>query len=232
MFSMWDLKQYVEKHHDELKMHLSDDGKSFVCEDKDILIPADVFLSDLRKAYHCDFEEVWSCHGTLESVIRCRECGTVIFSSDDEWDFDPHLCCPTCGGYETSFKYWTKKEIDSDPEKKQYIEFLEEETKEEAEAYERYKKRGLRDNQRFVKKWMSRDKKHLFIFSHLCDGWGKKNVKKRRYLELEIYNRDENGAGYVLEKSYKLPINLYAFYIFWVFPHTKKYKEARKSSRY
>ena len=226
MISLYDLKQSYHRHGIINNTKLSDDEKFVVNAETGKRIGSlNNLLSFMRKDMHCDFEEIYSCHGTLQSTLRCRECGTVIFASDDCDNYDPRLCCPVCAGYQTGFEYWTGEEIAKDPKKQQTIAFLEKETREQNAEYERYKQRGLWDHQRFVKKW--RTAKHMFILSHICDGWGKEDVKKCRYLELEVCDKDIDG-GYIVRQHYKFPINPYATYIFWVLPHTRKYRNARK----
>ena len=82
------------------------------------------YLKYMREKLHCDFETVYYEHACLDDVLRCRQCGTVIFSGDDE-RYDPNLCCPSCGEYKTSLVYWTKDEIEQDEAKRKTIKMYE-----------------------------------------------------------------------------------------------------------
>jgi len=231
MISQWGLENFLKKKREDASYpaFLSDDG-NVVFRNSNITIPIKDFLIEIRKKEHCNFEEIWGCHATLQSTLRCCECGTVIFASDDCNYYDDKLACPTCGGYHTDFEYWTKEEIESDPKKKETIEWMIQDTKEQEEEYERMKKRGgLYDHQRWVKKF--KNKKRMIIISHICYGWGKKGVKKQRYLEISRWINDEDHMGYIHGGkgtwTIKIPMNFYAMYILWIIPHTKKYKKAK-----
>lgn len=101
----------------------------------------DTLVDVMRDKMHCNFEVVYSCHPTLEVVYRCKECGTVIFASDDEY-YDPNLRCPTCGEYKTWFKFWTADDITKDEKKREAIKAYEAMQREQVEADKRYFKRG------------------------------------------------------------------------------------------
>ena len=74
------------------------------------------------KILHCDFECIYNEHVSLDVVYKCNECGTIIFTGDDE-RYDINLACPVCANYNHS-NYWTQEMIESDPDKKRYVEFL------------------------------------------------------------------------------------------------------------
>ena len=103
------------------------------------------FANNLRKLMHCDFEVIYDEHASLTVVYRCRECGTVIFGGDDEDRYDHDLACPTCGGYETHLKYWTKAEIDADVEKQKTIRFYVRAMADMKAQAKRRNERGLND---------------------------------------------------------------------------------------
>lgn len=153
---------------------------------------------------HCDFECIHHCHVSLETTLRCRECGTVIFSRDDE-EYDHNLCCPTCGGYETHFKYWTKEEIENDTQKADTIKFLEEWTKEENEAYERRKRRkGKYDSE--IWNWTIRGKKHGVKFELKCDNLFKHGLNGL-YFRINWMERDDCG-WFVYRKWWEIPLSI------------------------
>lgn len=232
MISLYDIEQFYRKHGTANGLKLSEDESGVLdAETGEYICSIETYLQYLREKNHCDFEEIWGCHATLQSTLRCRNCGTVIFASDDCWDYDPKLACPTCGGYDTHFEFWTQEQIDNDPVKKDSIQWMLDDTKRQNEEYERMKKRGgLYDWQRFIKKF--RFKKFMLQISHICWGWGEKGRKKDRYLEISKWVRNENdmyehgGKG---SWTIKIPLNPYAAYLLWIFPRTKEYREARKT---
>ena len=58
--------------------------------------------------------------GSLQYVVKCQDCGTVIVSYNNE-SYEERLDCPTCTDYKTSFKYFTSKEVRKDKGLKQYL---------------------------------------------------------------------------------------------------------------
>ena len=76
---------------------LSEDEKIvYDREHPNVKIEVAEIVDDMRKKHHCDFECIFYEHGTLTAVLQCRQCGAVIFTSEDE-DYDPNLECPCCG---------------------------------------------------------------------------------------------------------------------------------------
>lgn len=230
MITLYDLKQYYKKNNGVVhNTMLSDDVKSILdAKNGERIGPVDKFLEILRSHNHCNFEEIYYCHATLDSVLRCCDCGTVIFASDDCSVYDSKLCCPTCGGYKTSFDFWTKEEVESDPAKQAQIDDMIQEQRERDEEYERMKKRGgLYDHQRWIKKWCG--KHRYYEISYICWGWGKKNVKKEKYLEFKRGKKRKSDGHYILSPSKRFPLNFYALYILWILPHTAKFHKAQES---
>lgn len=146
MISKYDIREFHKRNDDKLDYKINEDDMLVHKETGAILCSLDDFVDSMRKHLHCDFECIYSCPASLLSVIRCRECGCVVFSSDAEYDYDDDLCCPVCAGYDTHFRYYTSEEIASDEKKRKEIELYEEFTREQEEAYKRQKKRkGKRD---------------------------------------------------------------------------------------
>ena len=114
MVSKWDMKQCIKKHLDDFPYIYNEEEEALYSKDDGTyLCSLDTFLEVYRKRSGESFESIYYEHGTLENVIRCTECGTVIFTREDE-DYDAHLKCPTCTDYKTYFEYWTKEDIESD----------------------------------------------------------------------------------------------------------------------
>ena len=78
-------------------------------ETGEVLCSIEVYTQFMREKLHCDFENVFYEHVSLLNVIRCKQCGTVIFASEDEY-YEANLRCPTCSDYKTGYEYWTKEE--------------------------------------------------------------------------------------------------------------------------
>lgn len=142
MTSKWDMKQYIKKNPDKFPyLYKEDEDALYGKGDNKYICSLDTFLEVFRKKAGESFECIYNEHVSLFSVIRCTECGTVIFTHYDE-DYEPRLRCPTCTDYKTSFTYWTKEDIESDEAKKAGVEIYESMGKAQDEAYERRKKRN------------------------------------------------------------------------------------------
>lgn len=120
-------------------------------EDPTSRVPVDVLLDKYRKSSGESFECIFDDHACLSSVLRCTECGTVIFSKYDE-EFDPDLKCPTCSGYKTYFTYWTKDDISKDPQKQELLEMYKEFANMEKDKDSKFMKREKSKFRRFFRK--------------------------------------------------------------------------------
>jgi len=214
----------AKERGDKLELGLSEDEQNIIsAETGEVLCDIDTYVSFMREKLNCDFEVVYSEHISLDVVYRCKKCGTVIFSGDDE-RYDPNLKCPTCSDYKPHCMYWPKDEIDNDPKKSLHIYQLEELERLAIEAEKRRKARGgLYDWQRWVKKINT--KNHHIVISHICFGYGVKNMRKDRYLEIMDYERDENGHflyGKDIGHCFKIPLSFYNIYIRWIYPYSSK----------
>ena len=208
-----------------LEMYPSEDQK-FMVDSKtgENICSLETYVNFLRKKLHCDFECIYHEHVSLTTIYRCKECGAVIFTGDDE-RYDPNLKCPVCSDYPHRH-YWTKEDVENDKEKQQQLKFYSDWMKEEAEAYKRRKARGgLYDWQVFVKKFYG---KKRFFGVELTDfgrSIGNKKAEKpwyKRMIELELTFGKKDGVSYTLNKFFKIPLSPYAFYIKYIYRHTKK----------
>lgn len=201
MVSRQDIRSFLSKHSEDLWCKLDDNDNVINKENGWLVCSLDEFLDMYRREAHCDFEVIYYCPVSLQVFYRCRECGTVIFSTDGE-DYDHALCCPCCGNYETSFQYWTAKDIDADPEKQKYITSLIRLQEEQNIKALHYKARGLHDWQ----VWKGSIK--LFnkgIFMELdCDDFYKSWLEG---LNLKIWLSNRNGCVYELKKSFCIPLS-------------------------
>ena len=197
-----------------------------ICEDGESLFDVatgeprgtiDQFAQVIRKQCHCDFEVLYD--DALNNVhYRCRECGTVIFASDNEECCDDNLCCPTCGGYETHFKYWTKEEINNDQEKQNAMNFYQGLMEDRRKAYDRGKRTGLYFNELWKRTFENEDTRLTIILT--CNDALKTGLKGLT-LRIEKDKKDDDG-WFARKWSKHIPIAPRAMYIHWVYPYTKK----------
>lgn len=106
----------------------------------------DKLAESFRFEMGASFNLICYIHGTLEHVIECKRCGTVIFTREDE-DYDPRLRCPTCTDYNTHFSFYTKEEIEKDENKKLTVDSYKNIQREMDLDYEFEKKRGKPNNE-------------------------------------------------------------------------------------
>lgn len=207
MISVFDVKQYA-KNHPELWFSIDENNNVINRETNEVVCDVDTLVRYLRKKTHCDFEVIYECHGTLEVTLRCKECGTVIFASDDELYYEPGLCCPVCNDYKTGFEYWSGEAIANDPQKQNEIEFLIDMQREQEESYKRYKKRGKYDSQI----WRGRIKlpRGAIYIDLLCDNLFKTGLHG---LKLEFHWAEKDGAFYVFKNRLVVPLSISALKI-------------------
>lgn len=224
MISKYDIKKVAESEKCWFKI---DDNENVIDKETgECVATIETFLSLLRHKLHCDFEVIYSCHPTLETTYRCKDCGTVIFAREDE-DYEVNLCCPVCSDYKTGFEYWSGEEIKNDVEKQNTIDFLIQMQKEQEESYRRRKKRnGKCDWQIF--KWRIKIPKRAIYFELQCDDLFRSKLKGLR-LEVRIGEKDD--FGYVIKKSFVIPLSIGAVKTAYrVHKHLKE-KEKETTSR-
>ena len=206
MVSKYDIKQWIKKRQKtgEFDYIYNDENESIYDENGNLLYTLDDFLKEYRKKYGQSFESIYYEHVSLQNVLRCTECGTVIFTTEDE-SYDDNLRCPTCTDYHTCFEYWTKEEIEADKSKQESIKAFEEMTAYQKEKSERIKKRnGKYDWEIANKKFYG--KKIFLEFSLECDNIVESYFKGLRLL-VYIGKKDDNGIGYTVRKCFKIPLS-------------------------
>lgn len=203
MISEYDVKQVAKKRED-CWFSVDENNNVINKETGETVCTVSELTQIFRKKMHCDFEVVYSCHPTLEVVYRCKECGTVIFASDDEY-YDPNLKCPTCGEYKTWFKFWTADDIAKDEEKQKAIKAYEAMQREQVEADKRYFKRGRKYDWQI---WSGRIKlPNRAIYLDLeCDNLFRTKLKGLR-LKFHWAHKDKDGMGYIYKKHFTLPLS-------------------------
>lgn len=146
MISQYDVVRALRNLPEDSNYRLDEAEQNVVNKDTgDVVCSVSEYTNRLRKKYHCDFEIIYEEHASMTVIYRCTECGTIIFGGDDEDRYDQNLECPTCGGYKTYLKHWTKAEIDADVKKQEALQFYVRMMAEMEAQVRRRKKRGLAD---------------------------------------------------------------------------------------
>lgn len=226
MVTKYDVLKYLKSTDSNVinkYFKLSEDEISIIdAETKNILCTVDDFVALIRKETHCDFDCIYTEDASLDNILCCNECGTVIFSGNDE-RYDPNLKCPTCSDYKPNCKYWTAEEIKSDPNKQQIITMYKKMTDYRIAAEKRRKDRGgLNDWEIF--KYNLKLKNSKFAISLECNDLFESGLKGL-HLHIGKYIKCEDELCYIGKWFKRIPLSLYAIYTYWILPHTKKYKE-------
>ena len=217
MVSRYDLKEYLKKNADKLSWTYNEEDDAIYDKDGNYFTSLDAFLETYRKKSGESFESIYYEHAFLQNVLRCTECGTVIFTTEDE-GYDPRLKCPTCTNYQTHFEYWTKEDIESDEKKQNTIKWFKEMMDYKAEQEKRIKKRnGKYDWQIGTKKFYGK-KKHLELALE-CDNITKSYFKGLR-LRIHIGKKENaDDIGYVVYKHFTIPLSWSQFYIRYIYKY-------------
>ena len=221
MISKWDMKNYIKKNLDKFPYtYKEEDDALYDKETNEYLTSLDTFLDLYRKKSGESFESVFYDHIGLFDVLRCTECGTVMFTYEDE-SYDPYLKCPTCVGYDTHFEHWTKEDIDSDKEKQLRIKHLEEETERQIEANERQKRRNGKYDWQIGKRKI-RLKRYSIDFELECNDVTKSYFKGLR-LDVNIWRKENvEDLCSTLYKCFTIPLSGSYFYLLFIYPHLGK----------
>lgn len=210
MISRYDIRMFYKRNSDKLEHQIDESDNIVHKETGEILCSLDDFVNSMRKKLHCDFEFIYSCHGTLEVIYRCIECGAVIFASDDVMYYDDNLCCPVCANYQTHFKYYTGEEILADEEKQKEIAWYEEMTREQIEADKRWKKRKGKYDHQICKGRIPFGSKYAIYYDLECNNLFKSGLKG---LKLILHWAVKDGVCYTYKKCIMIPLSLYAIKI-------------------
>lgn len=222
MISKYDMKKYIKENPDKFPFIYKEEEDAIYNKEGNYLSSLDTFLEIYRKKSGESFESIYYEHAFLQDVLRCTECGTVIFTWDDE-RYDPHLKCPICTDYKTHFEYWTKEDIESDKSKQDTIKLLKEEMEYKAERNRRIKRRnGKQDWEIAIKKFYG--KKVFFKIVLECDNITESYFKGLR-LKIEIGKKDDNNdITYSVNKFITIPLSWSAFYIQFIYKHIRRNK--------
>lgn len=193
--------------------------------DTGLTTSSDIFLEAYKETTGQSFECIHDEHVSCFSLIRCTVCGTYIFEHYDE-DYEPNLRCPICTNYKTNFKYYTVEDIEEDENKKKEIQMYETFAKIQAEADERYKKRGnLYDWEKTHEKDILKGKNYKVSVQAV--GFGKGDLE----IDIKIWKK-LNEFGYTLKKYIKIPLTPHSFYIQVIYRHLGKCHKDLRSKWY
>lgn len=203
MISEWDVRKFAKR--DDSWFSIDENNNVVDKETGEVVCDISVLLQVLREKLHCDFEVVYECHPLLDVILRCKQCGTVIFTTEDE-DYEPNLCCPTCSDFKTGFEYWTKEEIERDEKKKETILFYEKMYAEDIEAEKRRKARGGKYDWQIGKCSFKIPGNKKVYLDLECDNLFKSKLKG---LRLDVHIGEKDGDySYVVKKFFTIPLSL------------------------
>ena len=150
--------------------------------------------------------------GNPDLWFSIDENDNVVDKSSKEIDderYDPNLCCPDCGKYNTGFEYWSADEIEKDDQKKKNIQFLEQMQQEQIEANKRYYKRGRKYDWQI---WHGCIKmvNRAVSFDLECKDLFKTKLKG---MKLIVRFSEKDGTGYIYKRHFTIPLSWYALKI-------------------
>lgn len=174
-----------------------------------------------RKKEHCDFECIYDEHISCYSVLRCRECGTIIFYNySDDGPYEPYLRCPVCSDYKTDYEYWTPEEIKDSMDKQEAIKMYQHWTEITIEDEKRHTKRGKYDWQLWNYKYYGHEKG--FILELEIDDIQNKFKLKGLRMIIHFISKDKDVND--LWTSYRtlyIPLSWKAFHSQCIYPYKK-----------
>ena len=229
MITKSDIIKYIKDHSYDLNMIVDEDNNCIYDQLGDFKCTIDDYVEILKLKIGCSFTSLYYNHATLQNVLKCNKCGTVILSTEDE-NYDPNLRCPTCTNYRPSFKYYTEKEIESNKEVKNLINFYIKMDKFEDEAYKYEKLHGRPYWMLFKKKIYA--KNHMYSIELHCDD-ARKNPFKGLYLDITSFTKDpEEKNCYSNMYHVTIPLSASRIYLHCIYPHLGKCHKDFRSKWY
>ena len=206
MVSKYDMKKYIKNNVDTFPYIYKEEEDAIYDKDGSYLSSLDVFLEVYRKHSGESFENIYYERVSLQNVLRCTECGTVIFATEDEMYYDP------------------------DVEKQNTIKFYKEMNDYKIEENKRIKKRnGKYDWQIAIKKFYG--KKRFLGLALECDNITKSYFKGLRLI-IDIGRKNNDDISYIRNKRFRIPLSWSQFYIQFIYPHLGKCHPSLRSKWY
>ena len=214
MITKASIKKYLKNHASELNIIVDDDNIYNTFGDQ--LCTIDEYVHKFRLRIGQSFKSIYYNHATLENILECNKCGTVIFTTEDE-SYDPNLKCPTCTDYKPHFSYYTKEQIESNKDMKNTINHYLNMSKFEKEAYEYEKKHGKPYWMICKNKFYT--KNHMYKTELKCDDV-RKSWFKGLHLAITILKKmDIEDEEYSFENHVIIPLSFKQIYVNWIYPH-------------
>lgn len=208
MVNKYTFLKYLDENSEDLGVIVDRDTGMVIDKDtNEEICTIDKFFETYKKKSGESFETLNYDKVALQHVIKCTECGTVIFSGLDEFSYDPHLKCPICVGYETDNEYWTQEEIDFDERKQNYIRCLYEMIEYEKSTEELRKKRNGKNSWEIAIKKIDTKKRRIYIRLE-CDDVRKSYIRGLK-LKIDTCRKDDDGC-YTYDKMYTIPLSISA----------------------
>lgn len=222
MISQYDVKEALKRS--DIIGYREEKNEVFEKESGKVLCNLEEYTNHMRKKLHCSFESIYYDCASLMNVLKCTECETVIFSTDDYEEHDTKLKCPTCSDYKTHFDFWTKEDIQSDIRKQNTLDFYDEMNKRDDRIHNRQKKTGL-NNWEIWKKEINKGLKKTVYILGVFDY--DSNKIRGLHLEKKVWIKEkEDSFGYTLSKGgCKIPLGWTYFYTMYLYSHIKNLKK-------
>lgn len=206
MISKYEMVDYLEKNKDKFKFYYN---KETDClhnkEDDSIDMKMDVFMEAYKKKNGESFECLDDEHAFCWSLLRCTECGTVVFYYYDE-NYEPNFKCPTCTDYKTGYEYWTKEEIERDKDKQKCIQSHIDMAKWEEERYQREKRRnGKRDDQLLI--LHKKTKRYKYDIEFKCNDITKSYIKGLM-IRITRWKPCEDMDCFTYDRDFRIPLGI------------------------
>lgn len=176
------------------------------CPENVLFNNSEELLTKLRRKLHCDFECIYHDHASLDTIYKCNECGTVIFTGDDE-RYDPNLMCPNCSDYKHNDEYWTAEMIEADPSKRYALNVYLNLTKAQKKADELFIKRGNLYDWEFCHPKIISIKNGYIKLVFNCDSHKKSWIKGLR-VDIQKWETSDDGIGNILKSSITIPLSI------------------------
>lgn len=208
MFTRSDILKYSKE--ESCWFEKREDGSYYSKKNPELKLADNIedFVKSLNIHNHSYFKCIYSCHASLDTVLECLECGTVIFTGDDE-RFNPHLRCPNCTGTDQGVEFWTKQDIENDIRKKNTLKFFKKDLEIREKDYQRYKRTGLNSWELWKKE--KRDKEGRILKRITLERMGRSGIKGLN-LKIAFYVPEEIGS--VHKKTKVIPLSFYAWNVF------------------
>lgn len=208
-----DIIRYYERKN--FGKHTIDDSHQYVinAKTKKAVGTVEDFRVIAEHLLNSRFEVYYGVEDAFDLVFKCKDCGSIIWGGVDE-RFDPYLKCPHCSGYNTNLPYWAGDEVARDEEKQIDLAIVMEHSEYVDATNTRYREEGLYDWEywrREGKKWNMATTVQSFYYSG------------KRGLTLYIWKKENSRHD-----GLRIPLSWKSVYDLWIYPHTKKAKEASK----